>query len=285
MIIQNINDKWILKVPKQPIQGLGYHKNDSFRELPLLVSLKHKDVDVVFDNSTMHCWLEPNILLYDRPTVEWVNHEFQKASLLFLGNGDVQKEGSIIQQSYPHLKVKPWIFWPRRPIIVEKVLKEPLPSFDERSCDSIFIGNYENNVQEIYRTNTDWSTHLSEYHCTAGQKHIFTQEEYLHKLRNSKFGLCLRGYGSKCHREVECMALGTVPLITPEVSIDSYLDPPEEKKHYFKVNCPEDITEIIRTTDKDTWIRMSNACQLWFKKNVHSDNFWNNLISSMLYGK
>ena len=30
IIYRIINDKWILKVPKQPIQGLGYHKNDSF---------------------------------------------------------------------------------------------------------------------------------------------------------------------------------------------------------------------------------------------------------------
>ena len=50
-----------------------------------------------------------------------------------------------------NLNVKPWIFWPRRPMIVEKVLKQSFLSYDERSIESIFIGNFENNVQEKYR--------------------------------------------------------------------------------------------------------------------------------------
>ena len=65
------------------------------------------------------------------------------------------------------------------------------------------------------------------------------------KLRNSKYGLCLRGYGSKCHREVELMGLGTVPLITSDVCIDSYMDPPIENVHYLKINNPDELKEKI----------------------------------------
>ena len=58
-----------------------------------------------------------------------------------------------------------------------------------------------------YRNNNNWSSVITEFHCTSGNKHKFKQQEYLSKLRTSKFGLCLRGYGSKCHREVELMLL------------------------------------------------------------------------------
>ena len=33
------------------------------------------------------------------------------------------------------------------------------------------------------------------------------------------YGLCLRGYGSKCSRKVELVVRGCVPLITPDVSL------------------------------------------------------------------
>ena len=55
---------------------------------------------------------------------------------------------------YNHLNVKPWIFWPRRPQLVEKLLEEyPILSYDKREIESIFIGNFENRVQEKYRNN------------------------------------------------------------------------------------------------------------------------------------
>ena len=68
-------------------------------------------------------------------------------------------------------------------------------------------------------------------------------EDYLMKLSQSKYGLCLRGYGSKCHREVELMAFGTVPIITPEVSIKSNMNPPIENVHYITANNPNVLKE------------------------------------------
>lgn len=284
IIYRVIHKKWLFKVPKQPLQGIGYHKNDSYRELPLLMKVKNKDVGLVFINNSIHCWLEPNILTYDRPTLEWHNTEFENSSLILLGNGDINVEGKKLKNKYTNLKVKSWIFWPRKPILLEKVLnKNGILKYDERKIESIFIGNFENSVQDKYRnTLHKWDKVLSEYHCTKGQQHKFTHEEYLMKLRESKYGLCLRGYGSKCHREVELMAFGTVPIITSEVSL-SYMDPLIENTHYISVNTPEELKIKIETINDEQWNKMSNECYNWYQRNIHSNHCWNTMIQNILY--
>lgn len=284
IISRVIKNKWILKIPKQPLPGLGRHNNDSYRELPILMKLKNKDVDLIYDDKTIHCWLEPNILTYDRPTLEWVNNEVDNSSLLLLGNGDVNVEGKQIKNKFKNMNVKPWIFWPRKPMLMEKILKEnKILTYDERTIESIFIGNIENSVQNVFRKDTSWKDVLTEYYCTQGQKHLFSHNEYLMKLRNSKYGLCLRGYGSKCHREVELMALGSVPIITENVSVTSYLEPLVENTHYLKATNPEDFKNKINNVTQEQWNSMSKSCYEWYQRNVHSDNCWNNMINYILY--
>ena len=102
------------------------------------------------------------------------------------------------------------------------------------------------------------------------------------KLRNSKFGLCLRGYGSKCHREVELMAFGTVPIITPDVTVKSYMEPLIENVHYIRVSGPDEVTIKTKMTEAK-WNEMSGACYDWYQRNVYSTNCWNNMISNILY--
>ena len=286
IIYRVINNKWVLKIPKQPLQGMGHHNNDSYRELPLLMKLKNNDVEVKYDDKTIHCWLEPNILTYDRPTLEWCNQEIMNSSLMLLGNGDVNVEGKQLQNKIPNLNIKPWIFWPRKPMLMEKVLNNKgILSYDERKIESIFIGNFENNVQEKFRnTNQKWEDVLSEYHCTKGKQHKFTHEEYLMKLRGAKYGLCLRGYGSKCHREVELMAFGTIPIVTPEVSVTSYMEPLIENTHYIKVTTPTELKEKVSTIiTQDQWVNMSKGCYEWYQRNVDSKNCWKNMIENILY--
>lgn len=285
IVYRVINNKWVLQIPKQPMNGLFRHNNDSYRELVILMKVKNQDVDIEYNSRSGHCWLQPNILTYDRPTLEWVNKEVSESSLMLLGNGSIEHEGKQLKKN--GINVKPWIFWSRRPMFLEKILKKDgIIPIHKRGISSIFIGNYENSVQAKYRVKdkNDWKSVIEEFHCTSGNKHKFTQEEYLMKLRESKFGLCLRGYGSKCHREVELMAFGVIPLITPDVSIDSYYDPPIENKHYFRVNKPEDVLHIINTTTVETLKEMSKNCYEWFQKNVHSDSAWNNMIKKILYG-
>ena len=285
IIYRVINKKWVLKIPKQPMSGMGRHNNDSYRELPLLMKLQNKDVDVVYDDKTIHCWLEPNILTYDRPTIEWCNQEITTSSLMLLGNGNVEVEGKELKSKVRNFNIKSWIFWPRKPMLVEKILRTNMfLSHDERKIESIFIGNFENSVQEKFRKTTDsWENVLTEYHCTKGQQHKFSHEEYLMKLRDSKYGLCLRGYGSKCHREVELMAFGTVPIVTPEVNVSSYMEPLIENTHYILVNNPEELKQKVASIDKEQWTKMSLACYNWYQRNVHSKNSWKNMIGHILY--
>jgi len=277
-----INKNWTLKIPRQPQVGIWKHANDSFRELVLLYKKNNNDVAIqLIDNG--HCWLGNHILLYDRPTQEWFNQDLANSSLILLGNGDINKEGQILKQN--NLNVKPWIFWPRRPFIMEKFLENnKLKSYNDRTIESLFIGNIENNVQNQYRNSDyNWENVLDVYHCTQGTQHKFSQEQYLEQLANAKYGLCLRGYGSKCHREVELMALGTVPIITETVCIYSYMDPPQENIHYIRCNNPENLKTILSNISQEKWETMSNNCYKWYQKNVHSKNSFNNFLSNILY--
>jgi len=283
LIIDRIIDKtWVIKIPKQPQQGKWRHANDSFRELALLYKKRNTDVNIeLVDNG--HCWLGNSILLYDRPTNEWFNNDLSKSSLILLGNGHINKEGYELKQN--DLNVKSWIFWPRRPFLLEKFLENnKIKLYEARKIESIFIGNIENGVQNRYRNNNvNWESVLDVYHCTVGTKHKFSQEGYLGQLSNAKYGLCLRGYGSKCHREVELMGLGTVPIITQDVSIDSYIDAPEENIHYIRCDCAEYLKETLSKISDKEWSIMSNNCYEWYQRNVHSKNGFKNFLTNILY--
>lgn len=277
IISRMVDHKWTIQLPKQPMSPPWNHSNDSFRELLMLIMKKNNDVKIELNTKSGHIWLNNNVLLYDRPTDLWFNNEVLTAYKVLLGNGDINVEGNRLNNAIP------WIFWPRRPMVLELLLNKGLKKHSERKIESIFIGNFENPIQQKYRQINNWEKVLTEYHCTAGNKHKFTQEQYLDKLRNARYGLCLRGYGSKCHREVELMAFGTVPIITPEVSIDSYLDTPKENIHYIKVSSEKEMREKINNITKEQWEKMSKSCYEWYQKNVHSNNVWNNMLSYLLY--
>ncbi len=282
-IYRSINDKWIITVPSQPQPGLWYHKNDSFRELSLLMKNNNPDVDVQLNKTSGHCWLVPNTILYDRPNMTWVNNEFHQAGLVLLGNMDNEIEGLELKKK--GVNTKPWTFWPRRPYVVEKMLnEEKILEWKDRPTESVFIGNIENSIQEQYRvTSNDWSSVLTEYHMTKGKKHLFDQDEYINKLRTSKYGLCLRGFGRKCHREVELMAWGTVPVVTGEVCMNSYINPPKEGVHFIRAMDTEDLKRKLNGISETRWTRMSKACVEWYKENVHSEKSWLTTIKYILY--
>lgn len=277
-----IDNSWHIKIPSQPREGIWNHNNDSFRELAKLLANNNKDVKISMTNSG-HCWLAPNICLYDRPTPQWYNQELANSSLILLGNGDINNEGKQLIEN--KLNVKPWIFWPRNPIKYETYLdNNPRKLYKERQVGTIFIGNIENDTQNKFRnTNLDWGSVLSEYHCTKGTQHKFTPEQYMHKLSSAKFGLALRGYGSKCHREVELMGLGTVPIITSEVNITSYMVPPEEGKHFIRCNNPNELKTKLSKITEEEWELMSNNCYKWYLRNVHSKNVMSMILNNILY--
>jgi hypothetical protein len=268
------NGKWLIHLPKQPNKGIFNHKNDSYREL---LKLYNHDI-LIKEHDCGHIWLYPSVILYDRPTLEWINYEASQANLLLLGNGDINKEG--IELKGKGFNVKPWIFWPRNPKLYEKILEE---KGYNKKIESIFIGNYENPTQEKYRIGENWEDVIEEFYMIKGTEHKFTAEEYIMKIRDSKYGLCLRGYGSKCHREVECMGMGTVPIITKDVNINSYINPPIEDKHYIYVENPNKLKEKLKNITEEKWKEMSNNCVKWYMENIHSSVSWKLTIENIFY--
>ena len=282
MIIDRIlnNGSWILQLPAQPsiYGGIWNHADDSFRELIRLC--EHNDL-VIETSNIKHPRLKgnSNVVLYDRPTFQWFESECENSFKCLIGNDDViltYHKNGVKQAS-------PWIFWPRRPSLLEKKLQ--LLSYQERNIESVFIGNYENSVQQKFRqpVEDEWNSVITEFHNTAGHVHKFTQDEYLDKLRHSKFGLCLRGYGSKCHREVECAAFGTVLLVTPEVNVTSYHEPLQENVHFIRLNHVTDYHDKVKTMSQEKWEYMSNECRKWFMRNVHSSQCWQKTLEILLY--
>ena len=149
-------------------------------------------------------------------------------------------------------------------------------SYDERQRGLVFYGRSENSVQLGRRTGHRWSTAFTgpgdEFVHVEGEKpYPFSQRDYLKRLASARWGLCLAGYGSKCHREVECMAMGCVPVVAEEVDMDGYAQPPVEGVHYLRVKRPEDIAAVLRP---EAWAEMSAACRAWYKENVSAEGMW-----------
>jgi hypothetical protein len=279
--------KWRIHVPKQPQPYPWNHTNDSFREELILIYKNLPDIELIYDD-VKNLYLEPDILLYDRDTINWIEWQLVKDGQIqcaFIGNCSSDDIRLIRSRG---LNAAPWIYWPRHPMILEKLMKDKrlgMKSWEEREIESIFIGNIENNIQGKYRSNPEWAKYLSEYHCTKGSAHKFNQIEYLNKLASARYGLCLRGFGAKCHREVELMACGTVLIVTPDVCFDAYLEPLVEGVHFVRVEKPEDIPSALAGINKDKWTEMSNACKDWYMRNVHSSNMWTTFMDYFMAQK
>jgi hypothetical protein len=258
-------------VPRRDLEGYFAHPGDSFREMVRLWA-KAGFCRVREHPSAVQIWWgevgSTGTLLYDRP-----NHDWRMAAPL------VEKSWKIALFGNPRPPVGrglPWFFWPRRPELVEKLV-------DQGACDTqwenrkeglVFYGKIENKVQERRRTTADWESACAggEWVCVRGEDaYPFTQEEYLQNLAGARFGLCLPGYGLKCHREVECMAMGCVPVCAPEVDMDSYANPPVEGVHYFRVKNVEEALSVVARTDKETWEKMSLASRTWWRENCSAE--------------
>ena len=290
-IINRIKDKkWIINIPygfKDPIKEgktLKFNNGSIISGRELLSSLIYTNKDIAVHKTKQdHIYIQNHILLYDNDTLGWEhNINYDKISLLLLGNGNKNLEEKYFKEKNKYTQFT--YYWPKCPDKLELFLLENKSlSYEERKTESIFIGNFQYKEQKKYRlTNEKWENVISKYHLTGNQKHLFSQEIYLKLLSESKFGLCLRGYGSKCHRDIELMALGTVPIFTPEVSID-YNDPLIENYHYIKINTADELTNKLKNISKEKWMEMSENCKKWYFKNCHSEHCWNTLINQILF--
>ena len=280
------NGKWIIKMPKQPCKyGFYRHANDSFRELCYLLGEKHNDIEI-YEYHGKHVWLslQQNILLYDKDKLEHIQSndpEILQTSLILMGNGNKEIEiNTLLKFNIP---TKPFIFWSRHPKILENFIQNNSPkSYVDRKYNTIFIGNIENSTQERNRGDKrNWGDVVDIFSCVNGTKHKYTQHEYLSLMANSRFGLSFAGYGRKCNRDVELMALGTVMLRAPELDVDSYYEPLVEGVHYITFNEKEDILKIVNSVSKERWKIMSKQCIDWYMRNCHSDNTFDVWMNSV----
>jgi hypothetical protein len=239
------------------LNGFHNHSGDTFREM-VEIWEERKYCSVIRTEDTPYVWWGNigDTLLYDRPTMRWLQTPSYK-KILF---GNTVPENLNANQS-------PWSFWPRSPRkIEEKAANQPL-KWNQRPCSSIFIGRVENGVQLQNRTKEDWSKVIQHFYMpidSTGGPYKYNQDEYLDLISKSRYGLCLPGYGPKCNRDIEYFATGTVPIIVPGVDMTNYAFPPIENIHYFAVEKPEEIPELIKNTSPERWALMSLQCHLWW---------------------
>jgi hypothetical protein len=257
----------VLFLPKG-FEGLHGHTGDSVREMASMWFSKGY-VELEYTTESPYVWLGGigETLLYDRANYNWLQQTPATYKRLLVGNPDASQLPGATQ----------WSFWPRRPVLVEQKLEQPLPTYEERTDTLVFYGKVENAIQESHRTNKLYEA-CDEFSMPLGidKEYMFDQATYLEKLANAKFGLCMAGYGSKCNREIECMALGTVPVVAPDVDMKHYAVPPQEGVHYIHLKSfdPEDAKAVISTMSKVDWEQMSLAAQAWWKANASSDGLW-----------
>ena len=255
-------------MPAKTTTGFFSHAGDSFREM-VGIWKERGYVTVKETEGVQQVWLGGvgEVLLYDRPTMEWLH-----------ASKELTWKRGLFGNPNPKLapNATPWSFWPRRPRLVEEIAKETRRPFSERKQSVVFYGRSENAVQLRNRSGADWSTACSEYvHLTsATSSYPYTHEQYLRKLQDARFGLCLAGYGKKCHREIECMAMGCIPVVAPEVDMNSYAVPPVEGVHYLRVANPAAVSTKIATISEEAWEKMSAACYDWWLQNCSAGGLW-----------
>ncbi len=255
-----------------PTPRLGYHdhSDDSFREMALLWQDQGR-CHVERREETNYVWYGGigKILLYDRANYNWIQQSPEQYKLLLAGNPDASKVANA----------KQWSFWPRHPKLVEEMAPSlaKIP-FEDRKKQLVFYGRIENQVQKDGRLNTLHEA-CDGFDCPISTKrpYKYTPREYLNALANSKFGLCMPGYGPKCNREIECMAVGTVPVVAPDVDMDKYVVPPQEGVHYLRLK--DTTKEAVEALDlasvtEEKWLAMSAACHQWWVENASAEGLW-----------
>ena len=234
----------------------GHAKGDTFREL--LSMWIESGYCTTEESNDRFCWVGGvgEILLYEYARFDFMPEQWKYGLFSNMQMGDDN--------------CSPWIFWARHPRKLEQSIEEGILTYSERETESIFLGKIENQIQYQNRMNFDWRMTLEEFNMpiTMGNVHeyTYTQEEYLNKIKNSKFGLVLPGYGPKCNREIEYLGLGTVPVFTEGCSLD-YFNSMEEGVHYLTAKNPVHLKEVIDSITEKQWEELSSNGREWYEKN------------------
>jgi hypothetical protein len=166
-------------------------------------------------------------------------------------------------------------YWSFKPIELENyTLQNEVIPYANRTIASIFLGSVENESQEYFRNKfKDWGAFIEEYYVAdklnLKEKAKYSFSQYLVKISQSKFGICFRGNGPKCYREIEYASVGTPMIVTEGVDVN-YPNPLIEGVHFLTASNASDIEKIIQTTTEAQWKKMSAACRDWYLKNFTS---------------
>jgi hypothetical protein len=200
-------------------------------------------------------------VLYDRPTYKWLEMSPVSSTTKIIYGNPLAKGTNGVQ----------WSFWPRHPKLLEAQVEKGLVPWEERTKGMVFYGRIENAVQNQRRSNGLLEA-CEDYDCPQGATapYKYTQTQYLEQLSKAKYGLCLAGYGSKCNREMECMALGTVPVCAPDVDMKGYAVPPVAGVHYIQLKSfdAEEARLTVEAIPVEHWRKMSVAAHQWWKENA-----------------
>eukprot|EP01062_Namystynia_karyoxenos_P009536 TRINITY_DN13375_c1_g4_i1.p1 TRINITY_DN13375_c1_g4~~TRINITY_DN13375_c1_g4_i1.p1 ORF type:complete len:687 (+),score=223.55 TRINITY_DN13375_c1_g4_i1:74-2062(+) len=262
-------------VPRQPREDWRWaHVNDTARELVGLwgdLGL----VIVVKTGANHMSWLEQHdhrgVLLYDRPSEEWWPPEGERAPGLY---------GQARPPGLP--RALWWTFWGRRPALLHEFARSSwvrgpqgipefgrLPGYAKRDIRSLFYGTAQGPKQARTRWRYDWSQAVDDFRMAKGKRAPMPPIEYLAKLRRGRFGLVLRGYGAKCNRDIEYLALGVVPVAEAASDMTGYAEPLIEGVHYLRAGNPTEAARQISLHDTpEQWERMSRAGHAWYLRNA-----------------
>jgi hypothetical protein len=71
------------------------------------------------------------------------------------------------------------------------------------------------------------------------------------------------------------MALGTVPLVAPDVDMTNYANPPQEGVHYIRLKSfePQEAIEATKISEEQ-WQSISHAAHTWWKDNASASGLW-----------
>lgn len=249
------------------------HKRDTSREL--MDMWKESNLCEVIEGENLDYFLwarEPgDILLYEYDRWD-----------VFPGLPQKWNHGLFGGMQSPDERAKPWIYWPRRPRLLEQKIKDHLPRYSERYIKSIFLGKVENPVQQANRCVDNWFGVIDKFSMPIkiGDSYNwpYSQQEYLDIVATAKFGLCLPGYGPKCNREIEYFGLGVVPIFSKDVCAE-YFNPLIEGEHYFRVESSEQIPDVISSCSERKWHDMSYNGQKWYEQNCSRFGSFNTTMS------
>lgn len=220
---------------------------------------------------TEYFWMNGigEVLLYDRDMLRWLNSDTTYQFGLFANCVIPQSLSQNARQSV-------WSYWGYSPKLLEDAASNRR-SWSERSILSVCLGKIQNGIQQSVRKGgEDWSTVIEDWSMPidSTNHYPYTQTEYLDRISNAKFGLCVPSHANKCHREIEYMAVGTVPIITPDVDMSHYINPPKEGVHYLRVEKSADIPSLLASIDQERWEQMSLACYQWWLQNSSTEGLF-----------